>query len=730
MKRREMRELAELATQQFSRPVQSIDAAEATLIEQCRRLIAERPSVRITERLRSTSLASAEIPGKSIRVDALRRVGLVTLLDAQQNFSILEQVPDIGEVTAQRIRAIVERAAQPTPEDFTFFSDPSVWNDNDRAFARSVMRLQRIRTSRTTTAAVDQAKQIVVAASRLHTNTKVTSLFSKAKRSAAAEALNALTALSPPSNYSTLALSIERVVEVAETSEQAFSRPEEVTQLWRDNSASLLALIEQFTPEGAQSGVDSSAVPASRLSIGAPQLLPLAIQRAIENFTLNTTGFKRDLRRYQHFGARFILASGGAILGDEMGLGKTMQALAVAHHLTQEKNNARILVIAPVSILENWRREAEGATNIKIFMLYGQDREEQLALWERQGGLGLTSYQTLRRLPISDQVAIDLTVIDEAHKVKNPEAKQTIAAQQYLRRSRYRLLMSGTPLENRASEFIFLMKLANEDLGATLGKIFGNGETAHLNPVPFRRAVAPGYLRRNQVDVLTELPEAMIQNETVALTPDEITTYRMTLISGRHADARRAVTIGAGVESSKMLRLRELLDDYEQEGRKVLVFSSFFSVLDVAMEVAGQAATRIDGSVPTTARQQVVDDFSKKPGFAVLVMQIDVGGVGLNIQAASVVIVLEPQWKPSTETQAIGRAFRMGQTRRVNVHRLLAANSIDERIEERQRGKERIFNAIVRSSHLADSMDEATDATSEDKGLAEILAKEAQRLSA
>ena len=730
MKRRELRALAEHCIGQFSPNLQQIEREETALLNRAQQLLAERPSVRIAERLQRSTLASVDTPGQSIRSEALNRAGLVTLLDAQKFSNVLERIPDIGGVTAQRIRAIVAKVAQPTAEDFAFFSDPSVWNDHDREFARTIMRLQRLRAARSSSSAVDQAKQVVGLGALVEANTKALSLFSKAKRAAAEAAATSLLLLLQGDSASKLDASVNAVAQIAQTTNTVFARSNDVVDEWRANSASFLVLIEQLTPEGSTVATSTDAVPASRLAIGAPQLLPLAIQKAIENFSLNTNGFKRDLRRYQHFGARFILASGGAILGDEMGLGKTMQALAVAHHLAAEKPEAHILVIAPVSILENWKREAQGATNLEVFMLYGQDREEELVLWERQGGLALTSYQTLRRLPISGQVAIDLTVIDEAHKVKNPEAKQTIAAQQYLRRSRYRLLMSGTPLENRASEFIFLMMLANEDLGATLGKIFGNGETAHLNPVPFRRAVAPGYLRRNQVDVLTELPEAMIQNETVALTPDEVTFYRMALISGRHADARRAVTIGAGGESSKMLRLRELLDDYQEEGRKVLVFSSFLSVLDVAMEVAGQAATRIDGSVPTTARQQVVDDFSNKPGFAVLVMQIDVGGVGLNIQAASVVIVLEPQWKPSTETQAIGRSFRMGQTRRVNVHRLLASNSIDERIEERQRGKERIFNAIVRSSHLAESMDDATDSRSEDKGLAEILSQEARRLSA
>jgi SNF2 family DNA or RNA helicase len=411
-----------------------------------------------------------------------------------------------------------------------------------------------------------------------------------------------------------------------------------------------------------------------------------------------------------------------------MGLGKTMQALAVAHHLAQEKPVSRILVIAPVSILENWQRETQGATSLSIHMAYGAGRDQAISDWEHRGGIAFTSYQTLRRLNLSDDLTIDLTVIDEAHKVKNPEALQTQAAASALRQSRHRLLMSGTPLENRAAEFMFLCSLANHDLGDSLSKQFGDGETAHLNAAAFRQAVAPGYLRRNQVDVLTELPEAIIQNESVALTGDEVAAYRQALATRSPADARRSVTIGLGATSSKMIRLQELLEDYAEEGRKVLVFSSFLSVLDVASEVAGPTSLRIDGSVPTSERQRIVDEFSNQSGFGVLVMQIDVGGVGLNIQAASVVIIAEPQWKPSTETQAIGRSFRMGQTRRVNVHRLLAANSIDERIEERQRGKERIFNAIVRSSHLADSVDEATDNTTEAQGLGKILAEESERL--
>ena len=340
----------------------------------------------------------------------------------------------------------------------------------------------------------------------------------------------------------------------------------------------------------------------------------------------------------------------------------------------------------------------------------------------------MTSYQTLRRLPLQTDLPLDLTIVDEAHKIKNSEALQTEAAYQCLARSRYRLLLSGTPLENRTREFMFLLWMVNRQLGEGLVQQFGDGSSAHLQAANFRRAVAPSYLRRNQSDVLQELPELLLNNEMVVLNPNEVGQYRNSLAQGNHASARQAVSIGAGVDSSKMERLSELLDEYRSTGEKVLIFSSFLKVLDVVGQVVGGQPFRLDGSVPTTQRQRVLDEFSAAPGFAVLVMQIDVGGTGLNIQSASAIVIVEPQWKPSTESQAIGRAYRMGQTRRVSVHRLLAADTIDERIEERLQSKARIFNAIVRPSELAQTMSDATSVEINDKTMSSLVEIESKRL--
>ena len=277
MKRRELRALAEHCIGQFSPNLQQIEREETALLNRAQQLLAERPSVRIAERLQRSTLASVDTPGQSIRSEALHRAGLVTLLDAQKFSNVLERIPDIGGVTAQRIRAIVAKVAQPTAEDFAFFSDPSVWNDHDREFARTIMRLQRLRAARSSSSAVDQAKQVVGLGALVEVNTKALSLFSKAKRAAAEAAATSLLLLLQGDSASKLDVSVNAVAQIAQTTNTVFARSNDVVDEWRANSATFLALIEQLTPEGSTVATSTDAVPASRLAIGAPQLLPLAI---------------------------------------------------------------------------------------------------------------------------------------------------------------------------------------------------------------------------------------------------------------------------------------------------------------------------------------------------------------------------------------------------------------------------------------------------------------------
>jgi SNF2 family DNA or RNA helicase len=154
--------------------------------------------------------------------------------------------------------------------------------------------------------------------------------------------------------------------------------------------------------------------------------------------------------------------------------------------------------------------------------------------------------------------------------------------------------------------------------------------------------------------------------------------------------------------------LRELLDEYRESEQKVLIFSFFLDVLEAIRSRFGAGAV-ITGDISPAQRLQIVDAFQRAPGFRLLPCQIQAGGVGLNLQAASVVILMEPQWKATAEDQAIARAHRMGQTRRVVVHRLLARNSVDERMLEILRDKREVFETYARDSLIKEASAEATE---------------------
>ena len=183
-------------------------------------------------------------------------------------------------------------------------------------------------------------------------------------------------------------------------------------------------------------------------------------------------------------------------------------------------------------------------------------------------------------------------------------------------------------------------------------------------------------------------------------------------------------------KSSKARRMREIIADAEDDGRKVLVFSFYRETLKAISSFLGSRCTQIiNGSVPVERRQQIIDEFEDMPAGSVLLAQIGAGGTGLNIQAASVVIICEPQLKPSTENQAIARAHRMGQSRTVLVYRLLAADTIDERIDDMLKEKQAIFDAFADKSAAADATNRE-ESQIDDKTLGKLILEEINRINA
>ncbi len=433
--------------------------------------------------------------------------------------------------------------------------------------------------------------------------------------------------------------------------------------------------------------------------------IPAEIAERIETHGLDTSLLDVSLRGYQAFGARFALAQGRAILGDEMGLGKTIEALAAIGHL-HAGGASHSLVVCPASVLANWAHEIEQHSRLRAFRLHGADRRRNLRSWAVGGGVGVVTYDSLRSLVIPEGVPVALLVADEAHYVKNPAAKRTQATLRHIAAVERVLLLTGTPVENRLEEFRNLVGHIRPDLAGRMEP--GSGL---VGTDAFRAAVADVYLRRNQSDVLDELPPRIDNDEWVEPTQADRRAYARAVASGNFMAMRRAAFEAAAVgQSAKLHRLVEIVDEAADNGWKTVVFSSFLDVLRAAdRALGGRSAGLLTGRLDPSSRQALIDEFSASPEPLVLMSQIQAGGVGLNIQAASVVVIAEPQWKPSIEDQAVARLHRLGQVRPVHVHRLLVEGSVDQRMREILTAKRRVFDEYVRMSDLKDASAHATD---------------------
>jgi superfamily II DNA or RNA helicase len=435
--------------------------------------------------------------------------------------------------------------------------------------------------------------------------------------------------------------------------------------------------------------------------------LPPELAARIEALHLLRGPLTASLRRYQEFGARFLAAQGRSILGDDMGLGKTVQVLAFMCHL-HALGAKRFLVVAPNSLLINWQREVAKHSRLRPLIVHGEGRYTSIRDWSRNGGVAITTYGTVASL-LGHIDAADLLVADEAHYVKNPEAKRSQSMRNLAAKASRVALLTGTAIENRLSEMGSLVSLANPahtELIATLV------DDLAPDPAQTRARLAPVYLRRTQKDVLRELPDRNEIYEWIELSGEDLEAYQEAEAEGMLMTVRQAAVLGKGTrDSAKMHRLTELLENYRSLGRKVVVFSFFRGVVELVAQLAN-GCRQIHGEIGAAERQLIIDRFSDVDGSAVLACQIDAGGLGLNIQAAQVVVLMEPQLKPSTESQAIARVHRMGQSRTVTVHRLVAKDTIEEWAIQLLAEKQEVFNNYADPSALKDVSAMAKDGSS------------------
>ena len=416
--------------------------------------------------------------------------------------------------------------------------------------------------------------------------------------------------------------------------------------------------------------------------------------REINTVQLDESLLNVTLRHYQNFGVKYILHQKKVLLGDEMGLGKTIQALAVMADLSAH-GHTHFLVVCPTGIMVNWCREIESKTKMKSILLHGHVYEN-LQKWIRNGGIAVVNYESLTKIHIPDEMKLSMITADEAHYVKNPGAIRTQALLILKDKAEYVLYMTGTPLENNIEEMHYLISCLREDIADEI-----EGIRYFAEAKVFREKIAPVYLRRRREDVLQELPELTEILEWTPMKPVEWAAYAKSVAAGNFMEMRRVSWNAA--ESSKAERLLELCLEAREEKRKVVVFSFFLETIMLVQAVLeGMTFPSLTGSLNSSERQFILDEFAKSEDKHVLVAQIQAGGVGLNIQSASIVILCEPQLKPSAEKQAISRVYRMGQVRNVLVYKLLSEGTIDEYLVERLGNKQEIFDTFADESEAGE----------------------------
>jgi superfamily II DNA or RNA helicase len=435
-------------------------------------------------------------------------------------------------------------------------------------------------------------------------------------------------------------------------------------------------------------------------------------------------GFVGELRPYQQSGIDWLAfcrdAGLGCVLADDMGLGKTIQALA---GLPRGKNT---LVVCPKSVLFNWMAEiSKFRPDLTVSTHAGTRR----AL-DTSADLVLTSYPILRNdIDAIGAVAWDIVILDESQTIKNPDSQVARAA--YKLKGGWKLTLSGTPVENRLDELWSQLHFTNPGLLGGRGDFLerwaepiGLGDRAAA--ARLRERIRPFVLRRLKKDVAKELPP-----RTDAIMYVELEEYeRVTYDAIRAATQREIVKMleaGGGVmqaleallrlrqaachtallpgglrsgpvaqTSSKLERLMEALADAVADGHRALVFSQWTSLLDLIephLEEANTKFVRLDGS--TTDRAGVVNQFQAEDGPPVMLLSLKAGGTGLNLTAADHVFLVDPWWNPAVEDQAADRAHRIGQDKPVMVYRMVARDTVEERILELQAKKRGLADAAL-----------------------------------
>ena len=410
-----------------------------------------------------------------------------------------------------------------------------------------------------------------------------------------------------------------------------------------------------------------------------------------------------DLRPYQIDGVRFLLSQDAALLADEMGLGKTVQT-AVALRVGK-KRYRKILLIAPTPLCLNWQRELEKwAPELSVRRLTG-DSANRAATYRLPIRVLIASYDQIRldSRRFTSDVHFDLVILDEAQRIKNSDSETSLSCRILRRDGAWGL--SGTPLENEPNDLIAIFRFLEPNLLRT-----------GMSRSEIHKAMAGRFLRRTKADVLQDLPPILIRDIPLELGIRQRQAYDRVWHS-RESD----VWTGSGPVGANMLavltRIKQLCnyDPASGESVKLDIVSSLltkiqetedkFIIFSQYVETLRWLSKHIDiphhiyhGGLPADVREQVLADFKNHLGPRGLLLSLRAGGVGLNLQEASTVILFDRWWNPAVEYQAIHRAHRFGRKEPLQVIRFVVEDSVEERIAEILQEKEGLFVDYIESA--------------------------------
>ena len=451
--------------------------------------------------------------------------------------------------------------------------------------------------------------------------------------------------------------------------------------------------------------------------------------------------FNGELRPYQQLGYSwldFLRWWGlGACLADDMGLGKTIQTLAAMLRDHQQGNEKPNLLVCPTSVINNWQREARKFTpSLPVMLHHGPSRErgEQFAQQAADHQIVITSYGTMTRdQEMLTSVDWRSVTLDEAQTIKNPVTRQAQAARSLP--ADYRIALTGTPVENHVGDLWAIMQFLNPGLLGSQAEF----KRRYFNPIQtgrddeatakLQKATGPFILRRLKTDpsIIDDLPDKRETKQYCNLTREQVTLYEAVLrdVETRLEDAEGMARRGSILEtlvklkqvcnhprqllgdnstiagrSGKLARLEELLEEIIPAGDRVLVFSQFAEMGAIiqqhVQETYGIETPILHGAVSRKNRDRMVERFQNDPhGPQVFVLSLRAGGSGLNLPRANHVIHYDRWWNPAVENQATDRAFRIGQTRDVHVHKMICAGTLEDRIDLMIEAKQATADQVV-----------------------------------